>query len=224
MSRHKSPNILLLMSDEHNVRITGAYGNRVIRTPNIDSLAERGIRFDNAYCNSPLCVPSRLSFTAGKYIHRISAWNNKTRLPSDDYPSLPHVLNAAGYESFLCGKQHYDASHRYGFIEIGGKLNNSTMHGRGTRRDAADESINVKIGRKRFMDFRPGDNSEVLSHDRRVTSGALKFLSVRRKVEKPFFLFVSNHCRSITSICAEVSGLSMLTTTQFAEAANSITR
>src|SRR5512140_2178433 len=103
--KDKPPNILLLCSDEHNHRVAGCYGNRLARTPNLDGLAARGVTFETAYTASPLCVPARLALTAGKHIHRIGGWNNSCRLPSDDYPPLPHILHAAGYESFLCGKQ-----------------------------------------------------------------------------------------------------------------------
>ena len=187
--REKAPNILLVMSDEHNYRVTGCYGNATVRTPHLDSLASQGVTFDNAYCNSPLCVPSRLSFTAGKYIHRVGAWNNNCRLASDDFSSLPRVLNQAGYESLLCGKQHYDAAHRYGFTEIGGNMNNSRMSGLGERRRADDESVNTAAGRARFAQFHTGEESSILSHDRRVTTGVLDFLSKRGRSEKPFFLF-----------------------------------
>ena len=118
----KRPNILVIMSDEHNASVLGRYGNSIVRTPNLDRLAIQGIVFERAYTNSPLCVPSRLAFTAGKYISRIGAWNNDCRLPTSDYPALPRIMNAAGYESFLCGKMHYDATCRYGFTEIGGNM------------------------------------------------------------------------------------------------------
>lgn len=187
--RERPPNILLICSDEHNHRVAGCYGNALARTPNLDRLAARGVVFDACYTNSPLCVPSRLAFTAGKYIHRISAWNNSTRLPSDDYPSVPRLLNAAGYDSFLCGKQHYDARHRYGFTEIGGNMNNGNMTGRGNRRRADDETVNVKAGQDRFSQFHTGDDSSVLRHDRRVTAGVLEFLAQRERSGRPFFLF-----------------------------------
>lgn len=187
--REKAPNILLVMSDEHNYRVTGCYGNTTVRTPHLDRLASQGVTFDNAYCNSPLCVPSRLSFTAGKYIHRVGAWNNNCRLASDSFPSLPRILNQAGYESFLCGKQHYDAEHRYGFTEIGGNMNNAHMTGLGARRRADDETVNEAAGRARFAQFHTGEDSSILSHDRKVTAGVLDFLSRRGRGEKPFFLF-----------------------------------
>ncbi len=109
------PNILVIMSDEHNAGVLGGYGNKTVQTPNLDALANRGVVFENCYCNSPLCVPSRLSFTSGKYVSRVGAWSNSCWLPAADYPSLPRILGAAGYESFLCGKMHYDRTRRYGF-------------------------------------------------------------------------------------------------------------
>jgi choline-sulfatase len=119
----------------------------------------------------------------------VGAWNNSCRLASDDFPSLPHSMNAAGYESFLCGKQHYDSSHRYGFTEIGGNMNGGQMNGRGGRRAANDETVNVQAGRARYAEFHTGEDSSILSHDRRVTAGVLDFLGKRGRGEKPFFLF-----------------------------------
>ena len=180
------PNILVIMSDEHNASVLGCYGNKVIRTPNLDALASRGVLFESCYCNSPLCVPSRLSFTAGKYASRVGAWNNECRLPTDS-PSLPRVLNGVGYESFLCGKMHYDATCRYGFTEIGGNMNRSQMTGRGDRRPP--DKLGPAPGySKRFQDFHPGETSMPMDHDRAVTAGVLEFLKQRKTDERPFFL------------------------------------
>ena len=180
------PNILVIMSDEHNANVLGCYGNKIIRSPNLDGLASRGVVFENCYCSSPLCVPSRLSFTAGKYASRVSAWNNNVRLPAD-IPSLPRVLNAAGYESYLCGKMHYDANCRYGFTEIGGNMNRNYMTGLGGRRPA-DKLNHAQGYSDRFQDFHTGDSSGPMNHDRAVTAGVLEFLGKRKAGEKPFFL------------------------------------
>jgi choline-sulfatase len=182
----KRPNILVIMSDEHNASVLGCYANPIVRTPNLDRLAARGVVFERAYTNSPLCVPSRLAFTAGKYVSRIGAWNNDCRLPASDYPSLPRIMNAAGYQSFLCGKMHYDAACRYGFTEIGGNMNNSHMTGWGVRRPP--DALQARAGlSERFDDFHPG-NGPGMRHDRRVVAGAVEFLRQRRPGEKPFFL------------------------------------
>jgi len=123
------------MTDEHNASVMGCAGNPIIHTPNLDGLAKDGVLFDACYCASPLCVPSRLSFTTGKYASRVGAWNNDCELSAPDYPSLPAALNAAGYESFLCGKMHYAADRRYGFKDIGGNFNTSVKTNTGARRD-----------------------------------------------------------------------------------------
>ena len=183
----RRPNILLIMSDEHNPAVLGCSGNGTVHTPSLDTLARRGVAFESCYCNSPLCVPSRLSFTAGKYISRVGAWNNSCWLPSADYPSLASILNAAGYESFLCGKMHYDRTRRYGFTEIGGNMNNSTKTGKGSRRAA--DNLNPKNGISgRFDDFYTAEDSSVLTHDRKVTAGTIDFLKGRKASDKPFFL------------------------------------
>jgi choline-sulfatase len=180
------PNILVIMSDEHNAGVLGCYGNKIIRTPDLDRLAARGVVFEAAYTNSPLCVPCRLSFTSGKYISRVGAWNNDCWLPSADYPSIARVMNAAGYESYLCGKMHYDRTRRYGFTEIGGNMNNALKSGKGYRRRPDDLTCRGLSGR--FEQFRAGDDSNVLDHDRRVTAGTVEFLTHRKPTDKPFFL------------------------------------
>lgn len=188
---NSTPNILLIMSDEHNADVMGCAGNRISRSPNLDALAERGIVFENCYCNAPLCVPSRLSFTAGKYASRVGAWSNDCWLPSAEYPSLPRLLQTQGYESFLCGKMHYDVSRRYGFAEIGGPIetNSNIKRGKGTRRAADDLTPMPGISR-RFEDFHTGDDSRVLQHDRHVTEHAVKFIEERSSSDQPFFLLV----------------------------------
>jgi choline-sulfatase len=190
-AKSERPNILVIMSDEHNVRVTGCYGDEVVRTPNLDRLAEQGVTFDAAYTNSPLCVPCRLSFTSGKYISRVGAWSNSCWLPSDDMPSIARIMTAAGYDSLLCGKMHYDKTRRYGFTEIGGKHKTNQYHktGRGGRRKADHLEPTGKVS-GRFKEFYAAEDSRVLKHDRQVTRGAVEFLEHRKASDKPFFLLV----------------------------------
>ena len=69
-------NVLFIMSDEHSREIAGCYGNPFVGTPNLDALAARGVVFENAYCNSPICVPSRASLATGEYVHRTGYWDS----------------------------------------------------------------------------------------------------------------------------------------------------
>ena len=55
------PNLLYIHTDQHSPYVTGCYGDSVVETPNLDRLAANGVVFDNAYCCSPICVPSRMS-------------------------------------------------------------------------------------------------------------------------------------------------------------------
>ena len=78
-----APNILMLFSDEHHWRYSGYNGHSIVRTPNLDRLAGHGVNFVNAYCNSPLCSPSRQSFMTGLYPYRVGLWNNCCGMPEN---------------------------------------------------------------------------------------------------------------------------------------------
>lgn len=188
------PNILFIMSDEHDPAVSGCYGDPLVETPNMDRLAAEGVRFDRCYTTSPLCVPARLSFTAGKYISRCGAWSNNCRLPSEDYPSIARVLQSAGYETYLCGKQHYDATRRYGFTDIlpEGVSNRSRKHGRGRRRDAGDDTPRTASWTDRSAQFHVGNESSILDRDRAVTQRTCQFLEQWPGGRPPFFLFVGH--------------------------------
>ena len=101
----RKPNILILMADQLTAGALPAYGNRVARTPHMDALAERGVVFD-AYCNSPLCAPSRAAFMSGRLPSRIGAYDNAAEFTSQ-VPTFAHYLRGAGYRTILTGKMHF---------------------------------------------------------------------------------------------------------------------
>ncbi len=110
----RKPNILVIMTDQHSKHFLGCYGNRIVRTPNLDRLASEGMRFTSAYCPSPLCVPSRMSFMTGRTPSRNRVWNNQGILGT--IPTWAHVLSAAGYETTLVGRMHFKGpDQRHGF-------------------------------------------------------------------------------------------------------------
>ncbi|MEO3413677.1 choline-sulfatase [Roseovarius sp. CAU 1744] len=100
------PNIVLVMADQLAPHWTGAYGHKVARTPHMDALSARGMRFDAAYCNSPLCAPSRFAFMSGQFISRIAAYDNASEFRAS-VPTFAHYLKALGYRTCLSGKMHF---------------------------------------------------------------------------------------------------------------------
>lgn len=101
----QSPNILLIMSDQHRASVMGCAGDPVVRTPHLDRLAAEGIRFDNVYCQGPLCMPSRASLLTERYVrdHGVlqNAWDTPTTLPT-----FVGDVAAAGYHTSCIGKMH----------------------------------------------------------------------------------------------------------------------
>ena len=102
------------MSDQHKRSCMGAYGDVATRTPNLDALAGRSVRFANAYCNNPVCAPSRASMMTGLYSHHLEAQDNTTPyLPT--HPTMAHHFNRAGYLTALIGKMHFVDAQTHGF-------------------------------------------------------------------------------------------------------------
>lgn len=102
----RKPNIVVIMADQLAPHFIGAYGHPVVRTPHIDAIAARGMRFDAAYCNSPLCAPSRSAFMSGQLISRIAAYDNASEFRAS-VPTFAHYLKSLGYRTCLSGKMHF---------------------------------------------------------------------------------------------------------------------
>ena len=136
------PNFLIIMSDEHGPMWSSAYEHPFVRTPNMERLADMGATFDAAYCNAPLCVPSRLSFMTGRYVSNCEGWDNAKPLPSDVL-TFPYALRAVGYDTALAGKMHlvgHDDLHGFG-----ARLSYDA-HGGGHRADATAENPALSTG------------------------------------------------------------------------------
>ena len=102
----QAPNILVIQADQMTARALSLYGHALVRTPHLERLAERGTVFENAYCNFPLCVPSRMSMLAGRYANAIAMWDNAIEMPAS-VPTLAHHLRDQDYHTVLCGKMHF---------------------------------------------------------------------------------------------------------------------
>lgn len=101
----QKPNILLILSDQHNPHVIGYAGDKRAHTEHLDSLAEQSMRFDAAYCQTPLCVPSRISLLTGQNPYKCYAWGNSSMLYPEQL-TIPEHLSANGYETALVGKMH----------------------------------------------------------------------------------------------------------------------
>jgi arylsulfatase len=99
------PNILLLMTDQQRWDALGCAGGWV-RTPAMDRLAEEGVRFANAYTNSPVCVPARASLATGRYPHNTGVWKNEAFTLGRGAPTWMRAVRDAGYSTSLFGKTH----------------------------------------------------------------------------------------------------------------------
>lgn len=103
-------NLLFILSDQHAADVVGSSGNQVAITPHLDRLAARGTRFDNAYCASPICVPSRASIATGRYPNDIGAWDNAKPYTGAEAPSWGHRLAEHQCPVTTIGKLHFRSS------------------------------------------------------------------------------------------------------------------
>jgi choline-sulfatase len=103
----KQPNILFIMTDQLNRKVLPMFGSGGCAiTPNLSRLADEGVVFDNFYCNSPLCAPSRSSMMTSLHINRCGVYDNAAELPAS-IPTFVHYLRLRGYETVLSGKMHF---------------------------------------------------------------------------------------------------------------------
>jgi arylsulfatase len=101
----KKPNILLIQTDQQSAETLGLYGNPIVKTPNLERLAENGILFEKTFCNYPACSPSRSSMMTGRYASTIRCHANHMLINPLEV-TLPQVLKENGYQTALIGKNH----------------------------------------------------------------------------------------------------------------------
>jgi choline-sulfatase len=193
-----TPNILLIVSDQHRADAMGCAGHPIVRTPHLDRLAAEGARFETTYSQSPLCLPSRASFMTGRFPHTCRAFTHRHY----DLPEIPTIashLRAAGYRTGGFGKMHIHGETRerdLGFDERGMRL--YTYNFADYREVVGQEGV---LKYARYMDPKlarfqetynptnaPVDLPDELLFDHLVVDKSLEFLS-RQSAEQPFFLY-----------------------------------
>ncbi len=187
-------NLLFIMSDEHNASFMANAGHPLVKTPNLDRLAQRGTRFENAYCNCPICVPSRASFATGRYVHDCGHWDN-----ADPYngtvPSWGHRLMELGHRVVSIGKLHYrDTNDSNGFDEEIAPLH--VVGGIGDLLGLIREDMPVRTGTSKFANDAGRGESSYTEYDRSIATEASRWLrnEAPKYTDKPWVLFVSFVC------------------------------
>jgi len=176
------PNILFIMSDDHAAPAISAYGGFLAKaapTPNIDRLAASGMLFRNCFCTNSICTPSRAAIFTGKYSHK----NGVYKFTALDWnqPTLPALMQKAGYHTAIVGKYHLHSYprgfdywsilpgqgvyHRPSFVEMGGEHESGRVQ-RSTNRTRCEGHVSDVIGDK-----------------------ALDYLRNRRPKDAPFVFF-----------------------------------
>ncbi|MBN1909485.1 MAG: sulfatase [Pirellulales bacterium] len=165
----KRPNIIYIMSDDHAAHALSCYGSKINKTPNLDRLANEGMRFDRCFCTNSLCGPCRAVVLTGKYNHLNGFIDNRASSRFD--ASQPHVakmLQKAGYQTAVVGKWHLRC-------EPTGFDYWNVLPGQGQYYDP----VMIEMGKK---SKRKGYVTDL------ITDSALDFIKNRRDPSKPFFL------------------------------------
>jgi arylsulfatase A-like enzyme len=210
------PNILFLMADQYRWDALGSV-NPLVKTPNLDSLAARGVRFGRATVNAPMCMPSRYSMMTGLYPSQVGVRHNAQMCPTDEdlpVPVLAQRLREAGYQTAGFGKTHWYLG-KEGAPNIPVETSTRGFEVRAQRNTDEPGRVEpgaVQMGHHRPEDFaalavetQPEGSEETVAGYKGFTSSvpperhteawltdeALEFLDGGRDEAKPFFVYLS---------------------------------
>ncbi|MDF9617794.1 choline-sulfatase [Pseudomonas entomophila] len=189
----KQPNILFIMADQMAAPLLPIYSPSPIRMPNLARLAEQAVVFDSAYCNSPLCAPSRFTLVSGQLPSRIGAYDNAADFPAD-IPTYAHYLRRLGYRTALSGKMHFCGPDQlHGYEE---RLTSDIYpadYGWAVNWDAPDERPSWYHNMSSVLQAGPCVRTNQLDFDEEVVFKARQYLydHVREGDGRPFCLTVS---------------------------------
>ena len=169
--KKQAPNIIFIMSDDHAAHAISAYGSKVNKTPQIDRLADQGMRFDHCFCTNSLCAPSRAVILTGKYSHLNGVIDNG-KVFDGRQQTLPKLLKRADYQTAIVGKWHLKSA------PTGFDYSN-VLPGQGEYHDP----VMIENGKRKK---RKGYVTDLITDD------AIDWLQHKRKVDSPFFLVVQH--------------------------------
>lgn len=164
------PNIVYIMTDDHTAQMMSCYGNSPISTPNLDRIADEGVRFSHSFVANSLSGPSRACMLTGKHSHKNGFTNNEHGIFDGSQQTMPKLMQLAGYQTALIGKWHLVSTptgfNHYEILEGQGEYYNPTfLHNDGTQ--SREQGYCTDI----------------------ITDKAIQWMEGRDK-EQPFILFV----------------------------------
>ena len=196
------PNVLFILSDQHNAKVLGHKGHPNVQTPNLDRMATEGVRFDNAITQNPICTPSRMCYLSGQYCHNHGYYG----LSGPNPGGLPNVFGhfrRTGYLTGAMGKIHCpeywvedqcDVFHETCNCSIGGRSAAYTRF----LRERGKEHLEDHIGLTEFgargiqsMEGRPSPLSFEESQEGWLAAQATGFMREATEQDRPFLLHVS---------------------------------
>ena len=182
-------NFVFIMTDTQNRSMVGAYGYPRADTPNLDHLAETGVRFDRAYTSCPLCTPARGAIFSGIYPQHNGAWAN-SMAPSAAVPMMGTIFSHYGYQVGYTGKWHLNGSAYFGDGQAAGGFPQTWWYdGKNYADDLGEESFQKYISCSSTENLREGgfNGGNIWGH--RVADRAIDFLE--KAGAAPFLLAVS---------------------------------
>jgi len=196
------PNVLFILSDQHNAKVLGHRGHPDVRTPNLDCMAADGVCFDNAISQNPICTPSRVSWLSGQYCHNHGYYGLSGPEPRG-LPTVPGHFRSAGYRTAAIGKIHCpenwvendsDVFHETCECSIGGRSAEyakyleerglTDLEDHGAMREFGDRGRQTVEGRPSKVSYRDGQEGWIVTK-------ATEFMKGCAGDRVPFFAHVS---------------------------------
>ncbi|MBB30373.1 MAG: hypothetical protein CME25_15890 [Gemmatimonadetes bacterium] len=181
-------NTVFILSDRHNAEFAGCYGNTITRTPNMDALAETGLRFESAYCVSPICSPTRAAMMTGRYVHEIGVWDNAFTY-GGDHEGWGRHFSSSGVRFATIGKLDFCPGSDCGIQESYLATHRDKLDIHSLFRE--EEILPRDDLFRRHLETGPTDSICAYSEDHEVAERASRWLEVERPADEPWVLFVN---------------------------------
>ena len=184
-------NLVVIVDDQHNKKMLGCYGHPTVKTPNLDKLAKRGVRFSNAYTPSPICVSARAAAATGQYVHDIGCWDNASAYDGK-VASWGHRLQQAGNRCVSIGKLHFRSEED----PTGFDKQIIPMHiagGVGDLMGAIRPDLPIRYQSRKYVESVKVGTSAYIDYDLNIVSEAETWLSEKAQENdnKPWTVFIS---------------------------------